>query len=88
MLKDAFKHQLNREKNVSNGHSLVGELERKIRDLEEKRKEIRNSFPEDVKELLAKYRETIDNNNLTEEQLNIEEEKNILTSMLDLNLNK
>ena len=30
---------------------------------------------------------TIDNN-LTEEQLNIEEEKNILTSMLDLNLNK
>jgi len=31
---------------------------------------------------------TIDNNNLTEEQLNIEEEKNILTSMLDLNLNK
>ena len=88
LLKDAFKHQLNREKNVSNGHSLVGELERKIRDLEEKRKEIRNSFPEDVKELLTKYRETIDNNNLTEEQLNIEEEKNILTSMLDLNLNK
>ncbi len=31
---------------------------------------------------------TIDNNNLTDEQLNIEEEKNILTSMLDLNLNK
>jgi len=31
---------------------------------------------------------TIDNNNLAEEQLNIEEEKNILTSMLDLNLNK
>ena len=88
LLKEAFKHQLNREKNVSNGRSLVGKLERKIRDLEEKRKEIRNSFPEDVKELLAKYRETIDNNNLTEEQLNIEEEKNILTSMLDLNLNK
>ena len=88
LLKEAFKHQLNREKNVSNGHSLVGKLERKIRDLEEKRKEIRNSFPEDVKELLTKYRETIDNNNLTEEQLNIEEEKNILTSMLELNITK
>ena len=31
---------------------------------------------------------TIDNNNLTDEQLNIEEEKNILTSMLELNITK
>ena len=87
LLKEAFKHQLNREKNTCNSGTLEGELDRKIGILEEKRKEVRNSFPDDVKELLKKYRETIDNNNLTDEQLNIEEEKNILNSMLDLNFN-
>ncbi|MDO4880376.1 MAG: hypothetical protein Q3983_03780 [Capnocytophaga sp.] len=88
LLKEGFKHQLNRQKNVSKSNSLWNELEKKIISLKEKQNEIRNSFPEDVKDLLKKYKQTIENNNLTEEKLNIDEEKNILHSMLDLNINK
>lgn len=88
ILKESIKHQLNREKNISNGSSLLGGLRLKIASLKEKEKEVRYSFPEDVIELLKKYRETIDNNDLINEKLNIDEEKNILNSMLELNISK
>lgn len=88
LLKEEFKHQLNREKNVSKSNFLLNELEKKIITLQEKENEVRNSFPDDVSDLLKKYKQTIENNDITNEKLNIDEEKNILNSMLNLNINK
>ena len=67
---------------------LLNELEKKIITLQEKENEVRNSFPDDVSDLLKKYKQTIENNDITNEKLNIDEEKNILNSMLNLNINK
>ena len=60
---------------------------KKIITLQEKENEVRNSFPDDVSDLLKKYKQTIENNDITNEKLNIDEEKNILNSMLNLNIN-
>lgn len=87
LLADDIGVLLDKSKNTSSKNSLVVELENKNKELEEKAKILKTELPEEVVQILEQYRESLENQGILNHILNIDEELNILQSMLNLNIN-
>ena len=73
--------------NVSNNKTIVDDLLNRNKELESNIETIKTELPEDIIDLLKKYRETLEKQEILNQVINVDEEMNILNSMLNLNLN-
>lgn len=73
--------------NVSNNKNIIDDLLNRNKELEGKVESIKIEIPDDVIELLKKYRETLEKQEIINQVINVDEEMSILNSMLNLNLN-
>lgn len=78
---------LDRTGNTTGKKTIVDELKTRNKELASKEDNIKKEIPEEVIELLTKYKETLDNQDIITQVTSIDEELNILNSMLNLNLN-
>lgn len=76
-----------RSPNSSLDNPIVSQLKERNKELEEKIKEIKEDIPDDINLLIEKYKDTIEDQNVLNQVLNIDEEMNILKTMLDFNIN-
>lgn len=73
--------------NVSNNKNIIDDLLNRNKELEGKVESIKTELPDDIIELLKKYRETLEKQEIINQVINVDEEMSILNSMLNLNLN-
>lgn len=88
ILPDDIAVLLDKSPNVSSKNSFVSDLKLKNKELSEKAITLKTTLPEKVLSILEKYRENLENQEIINQILSIDEELNILNSMLNLNLNK
>jgi hypothetical protein len=86
-LADDMAVLLDKSPNTSSKTSFVSDLKLKNKELAEKAVTLKTSLPEQVVSILEKYKENLDNQEIINQILSIDEELNILNSMLNLNLN-
>ena len=86
-LADDIAVLLDKSPNTSSKTSFVSDLKLKNKELAEKAVTLKTSLPEQVVSILEKYKENLDNQEIINQILSIDEELNILNSMLNLNLN-
>lgn len=73
--------------NISSNKSIIDDLLHRNKELEERLEVMKKELPEDITDLLQKYRETLDKQEIINQVINVDEEMSILNSMLNLNLN-
>lgn len=78
---------LDRSPNTSSKRSIVSDLRNRNEELKTKAEDMKTELPEEVITLLEKYKETLDSQEVLNQVISIDEELNILNSMLNLNLN-
>lgn len=78
---------LDRSPNTSSKRTIVSELRNRNEELKTKAEELKTDLPDEVITLLGKYKETLDSQEVLNQVISIDEEMNILNSMLNLNLN-
>lgn len=87
LVEETIISELNRSENTSSNNSLVQDLTTRNLELNLKAEQLKNELPEEVISLLEKYKENLENQEILNQILSIDEEMNILNSMLNLNLN-
>ena len=87
MITEDISVLLDKSPNTSSKKSFVTELNTKNKELEERAKILKSTLPEQVLSILEKYKENLENQEIINQLLRIDEELNILNSMLNLNLN-
>ena len=87
MITEDISVLLDKSPNTSSKKSFVTELNTKNKELEERAKILKSTLPEQVLSILEKYKENLENQEIINQLLSIDEELNILNSMLNLNLN-
>jgi len=78
---------LDRSPNTSSKRSIVSDLRNRNEELKTKAEDMKTTLPDEVITLLEKYKETLDSQEVLNQVISIDEEMNILNSMLNLNLN-
>lgn len=78
---------LDKSPNESSKKSLTSDLANRNKILSEKAKTLKTELPPEVVLILEQYRNNLDNQEILNQILSIDEELNILQSMLNLNLN-
>ena len=78
---------LDRSPNTSSKRSIVSDLRNRNEELKTKAEDMKTELPDEVITLLEKYKETLDSQEVLNQVISIDEELNILNSMLNLNLN-
>lgn len=73
--------------NVSGNKNIIDDLLNRNKELEGRVDVIKKELPDDIIDLLRKYRETLDKQEIINQVINVDEEMSILNSMLNLNLN-
>ncbi|WP_027382267.1 hypothetical protein [Epilithonimonas caeni] len=86
-LADDIALLLDRSANTCSKKSIINELKNRNAELKTKSETIKTDLPEDILLLLKRYKETLDNQKVIDQVINVDEEMNILNSMLNLNLN-
>ncbi|MDP9955747.1 hypothetical protein J2X97_001384 [Epilithonimonas hungarica] len=86
-LADDIALLLDRSANTCSKKSIINELKNRNTELKTKSETIKTDLPEDILLLLRRYKETLDNQKVIDQVINVDEEMNILNSMLNLNLN-
>ena len=87
LVEETIISELNRSENTSSNNSLVQDLTTRNLELNLKAEQLKNELPEEVISLLEKYKQNLENQEILNQILSIDEEMNILNSMLNLNLN-
>ncbi|WP_373781418.1 hypothetical protein [Kaistella sp.] len=87
MIPEDISVLLDKSPNTSSKKSFVTELNTKNKELEERAKILKTTLPDQVISILEKYKENLENQEIINQLLSIDEELNILNSMLTLNLN-
>lgn len=78
---------LDRSPNTSSKKSIVTDLRNRNEELKTKADKMKTELPDEVITMLEKYKETLDSQEVLNQVISIDEELNILNSMLNLNLN-
>ena len=86
-LADDIALLLDRSANTCSKKSIINELKNRNTELKTKSETIKTDLPEDILLLLRRYKETLDNQKVIDQVINVDEEMNVLNSMLNLNLN-
>lgn len=86
-LADDIAVLLDRTPNVSSSKNIVDDLSQRNEELKKNAEDLKTELPNEVIDILKKYRETLDNQEIINQVINVDEELNILNSMLNLNLN-
>lgn len=73
--------------NISSNKSIIDDLLNRNKELEARVEVMKKELPEGITDLLQKYRETLDKQEIINQVINVDEEMSILNSMLNLNLN-
>ncbi|TGN26090.1 hypothetical protein [Empedobacter tilapiae] len=73
--------------NVSSQKNIVDDLVLRNKELELKSEHMKTDLSEDILSVLQKYKETLENQDIVNQVIDVDEEMNILNAMLDLNLN-
>lgn len=77
---------LDTSENISNKKNIVGDIIDKNKKLIEKAENMKTDLTDEVLTILHKYKETLDNQEVINQVIEVDEELNILNAMLDLNL--
>lgn len=86
-LADDIAVLLDRTPNASATQNIADDLSQRNEELKENAEKMKTELPGEVLEILQKYKETLDNQEIINQVINVDEEMNILNSMLNLNLN-
>lgn len=77
---------LDTTENVSNKKNIVDDLIIRNKELLDKAENMKTELTDEVLSILQKYKETLDNQEVINQVIDVDEELNILNAMLDLNL--